>query len=90
MKHRWTVPKFRYGRIRPLAPPVRPTRSKVSYCTQCGARTWNEYLNGFVPRAHYWRQARKFYAPFGGISSRIERMPPCEGLPKDYDVPIGA
>lgn len=60
-------------------------RAKIERCVKCGAATF--VLMG-SPWAGPWY---KFYRKREGIFKLVKGgMPPCEGLPADYDVPAGA
>lgn len=84
MKHRWAD-----DRKRRWGDHVRPWPGVSKYigrtCTQCGAR---HLRTGIVGREYY--RLRQWIAPIGSPWQLIKHIPPCEGLPANYDAPIGA
>lgn len=85
MKHRWAKLKWRQYGIRPHDPkPVRMPH--LASCVQCGAK---RYLKSGVHSG--WRTFPTLcFAAYGDIYRDVVHMPPCEGLPANYDAPIGA
>lgn len=55
---------------------------RTEYCTKCGMRRQRQVL-GF-------RRYLDRFSPYGGIWKIRTHVPKCEGLPDNYDVPVGA
>ncbi len=87
MKHHWARWKRRrqYLGGRWLAPEdqVYP-RLRLGHCINCGAVSWSRrsYKNGKVTY-------RVYYTPYGGLTRVVVKVPPCEGLPENYEPPMG-
>lgn len=86
-RHRWAFPKFQRSCIKHERwhAPHRYEKAKIEYCVQCGAAKFT--LMG-SPWAGPWQQ---FYRKREGLFKMLQGgMPPCEGLPANYEMPIGA
>jgi hypothetical protein len=86
MKHRWARPRFRRSNIKHEnwhRPSVDSIPIKF-YCIQCGA------MRFFIRTKNYYGFWKVFMRPYDGILKEVRHIPPCEGLPPNYEMPIGA
>lgn len=56
--------------------------SKRRHCIKCGMLQFVIYMDF----RKYWT----LITPWGNTTRKITQMPPCLGLPRGYDAPIGA
>lgn len=87
MKHRWAFPKFKRSGIKHERWHNLHLfeKSKIEYCVKCGAA---KFVRMDSPWAGPWEI---IYRKREGIFKLLRGgMPPCEGLPANYDMPIGA
>lgn len=91
MKHRWTKTTWPKLSAPPWVPGSRilgkdrfdtlcPIRR---CCVQCGAIVRVQVIK-------FPTTPLQFYAPLGDSWRKITRMPECEGLPAQYEAPVGA
>jgi hypothetical protein len=83
LHHSWTMPRRSIWRA--VGQPELQ-QARRSYCANCGGVTFKE----IVHQARYKRFPATMFRAYGDIARKVNRMPPCKGLPASYDAPIGA
>jgi len=67
---------FRYPNYNRTVP------KNVTHCCKCGASTWMEKVPDRT-----WR--RRWFRHLDDIWRSSDRVPACQGLPRNYDPPLG-
>ena len=85
--HKWATPKYSRSRIKGSKSTTIEGAGLTDYCVKCGAAKYLKsgsfyYRGGQFPKT--------FFAAYGNIFQYVKNIPPCEGLPDNYNPPIGA